>query len=62
MFWQWTRRVILMAVLAILVVGFLNREQLLRLWSVNSLFSADRIVANFSGIYEEAFTDIAIIR
>lgn len=48
MFWQWTRRVILMAVLAILVVGFLNREQLLRLWSVNSLFSEDRIVANFS--------------
>ena len=44
----WALRLVLMALLAALVVGFLKRDELARLWAVNTLFDQDRIVDNFS--------------
>jgi len=50
----WGGRVVLALVLAALVVGLLKREEIARLRAVNTLFDADRIVANFSNM-ERAF-------
>lgn len=45
---KWTLRILAVAVLAALVVGFWQREQITRLMAVNSLFAEDKIVRNFS--------------
>ena len=47
---KWIGRILLALLLAAVVVGVLNREQLVRLWAVNSIFDADRIVGNFSNM------------
>ncbi len=47
---KWSARALLMLVLAAAVIGFFKREQILRLWAVNSLFSEDKIVYNFSNM------------
>src|SRR6056297_1511688 len=47
---KWFGRILLALVLAAAVVGLWKREEIARLWAVNTLFSADRIVANFSGM------------
>lgn len=49
-FGKWLGRALVMAVLATLVMGVLKREELMRLWAVNSLFEPDRIVVNFSNM------------
>ncbi len=45
---KWLGRILLSLVLAAVVVGVWKREEIMRLWAVNSLFSEDRIVSNFS--------------
>ena len=45
---KWAGRVVLALILAAAVVGIWNREELARLWAVQTLFAEDRIVANFS--------------
>ncbi|MEY8831363.1 serine hydrolase domain-containing protein [Sedimentitalea sp. XS_ASV28] len=45
---KWLGRILLSLVLAAVVVGLWKREEIMRLWAVNSLFSEDRIVSNFS--------------
>ena len=47
-FGKWLGRVLLVTVLIAVVAGIWKREQIQRLWAVNSLFSADKIVKNFS--------------
>ena len=49
-FLKWTARLILALALAALVAGIWKREQITRLMAVNSLFSEDRIVSNFSNM------------
>ncbi|MBM1813994.1 serine hydrolase domain-containing protein [Pseudosulfitobacter pseudonitzschiae] len=45
---KWAVRILLMAILAAAVIGFWKREEIMRLMAVNSLFSEDKIVGNFS--------------
>lgn len=47
-FSKWLGRLLLLLVLAAAVVGVWKREQITRLLAVNSLFSEDKIVHNFS--------------
>tara|TARA_R110000787_G_scaffold16405_3_gene49774 strand:+ start:1590 stop:2753 length:1164 start_codon:yes stop_codon:yes gene_type:complete len=47
-FGKWLLRIVLMLVLAAIVVGLWQREQIMRLMAVNSLFSEEKIVNNFS--------------
>ena len=47
-FGKWIIRIIAVLVLAAVVVGLWQREQITRLLAVNSLFSAEKIVQNFS--------------
>ncbi|WP_146348119.1 serine hydrolase domain-containing protein [Phaeobacter marinintestinus] len=47
---KWLGRIILAIVLAAVVVGVWKREQIERLWTVNTLFDEDRIVHNFSNM------------
>ena len=47
-FGKWVLRILVMLVLAAVVVGLWQREQITRLLAVNSLFSEDKIVNNFS--------------
>lgn len=53
-FLKWFGRVILALALAALVVGLWKREEITRLLAVQSLFSAEKIVGNFSNM-EKAF-------
>ncbi|WP_417733707.1 serine hydrolase domain-containing protein [Roseovarius sp.] len=50
MFFRWVARLLLMLALAAVVIGLWKHEQITRLLAVNSLFSEDRIVANFSNM------------
>jgi CubicO group peptidase (beta-lactamase class C family) len=45
---KWALRILLMAVLAAVVIGFWKREEITRLLAVNSLFAEEKIVNNFS--------------
>ncbi|MBS0126168.1 serine hydrolase domain-containing protein [Thetidibacter halocola] len=45
---RWIIRIGVAALAAVLVMGVANREALIRLQAVNTLFAEDRIVANFS--------------
>ncbi|MEL7100675.1 MAG: serine hydrolase [Pseudomonadota bacterium] len=47
---KWLGRMALAALLAAVVVGVWKREELVRLWAVQTLFNEDRIVANFSNM------------
>lgn len=49
-FGKWFLRILFVLVLAAVVVGFWKREQITRLLAVNSLFSEEKIVANFSNM------------
>jgi CubicO group peptidase (beta-lactamase class C family) len=49
-FGKWLGRVLLVLVLAAVTVGFWKREELQRLFAVNSLFDSDKIVSNFSNM------------
>ena len=49
-FGKWLGRILLMLILAAAVVGFMKREELMRLMAVNSLFAEDKIVHNFSNM------------
>ncbi|MGE4328497.1 MAG: 6-aminohexanoate hydrolase, partial [Pseudodonghicola sp.] len=44
----WLGRLLLALALAALVVGFWKRDELMRLWTVKTLFEQGRIVQNFS--------------
>ncbi|WP_101067795.1 serine hydrolase domain-containing protein [Roseovarius salinarum] len=49
-FLAWAGRLTLLLLLAALAVGLWNRDELRRLWTVNTLFDAGRIVGNFSNM------------
>ncbi|WP_170430092.1 serine hydrolase domain-containing protein [Ruegeria arenilitoris] len=58
---KWVLRILLMLVLAAIVVGVWKREELQRLMAVNSLFSEEKIVHNFSHM-DEAFLTVDLPR
>ena len=60
-FFKWLLRIMLVFVLAAVVVGIWKREEIQRLIAVNSLFSEDKIVHNFSHM-NEAFLTIDLPR
>ncbi len=60
-FGRWLGRILLMLVLAAVVVGLWQREQIMRLLAVNSLFSEEKIVSNFSNM-DEAFLTVEVPR
>lgn len=49
-FLKWGLRVLVVLLLAVIAIGLWQREQLMRLWAVNSLFSEEKIVSNFSNM------------
>lgn len=53
---KWVLRIVLMLILAAAVVGFWKREELQRLLAVNSLFSEEKIVHNFSHMSDAFLT------
>ena len=58
---KWTLRILLALVLAAVVVGVWKREEITRLMAVNSLFSEEKIVHNFSHM-DEAFLTVDLPR
>lgn len=58
---KWLIRILVVLVLAALAVGLWQREQITRLLAVNSLFSEDKIVHNFSHM-NEAFLTVPVPR
>ena len=58
---KWAGRIGLALVLAAVAVGVWKREEIARLWAVNSLFTEEKIVANFSGM-ERAFLTTPVAR
>jgi CubicO group peptidase (beta-lactamase class C family) len=58
---KWTIRILLALVVALVIVGLWKRQEITRLWAVNTLFDADRIVANFSNM-DRAFLTRAVPR
>ena len=60
-FGKWLGRILLALVLAAAVVGVWKREEITRLWAVNSLFSAEKIVHNFSNM-DAAFLSVSVPR
>ncbi|TDK41409.1 serine hydrolase domain-containing protein [Antarcticimicrobium luteum] len=58
---KWLGRVLLALVLAVVVVGLWKREEILRLWAVNTLFDEGRIVQNFSHM-DAAFLTVPLPR
>ncbi|MDE4141068.1 MULTISPECIES: serine hydrolase domain-containing protein [Rhodobacterales] len=54
-------RVLAIAAVVLLAAGLWKREEIMRLWTVNSLFAEDRIVANFSNM-EGAFLTRSVPR
>lgn len=60
-FGKWLGRILLMLLLAAVVVGLWKREEITRLMAVNSLFSADKIVSNFSNM-DGAFLTVPVPR
>lgn len=47
---KWAGRILLVLTLACVIVGLWKREEIIRLMAVQSLFSAEKIVANFSNM------------
>ena len=60
-FGKWLIRIVVMLVLAAVVVGFWQREQITRLLAVNSLFSEEKIVSSFSNM-DAAFLNSPVSR
>jgi CubicO group peptidase (beta-lactamase class C family) len=60
-FGKWIIRIIAVLILAAVVVGLWQREQITRLMAVNSLFSAEKIVHNFSHM-DAAFLNAPVPR
>ena len=60
-FGKWIIRIVAVLVLAAVVVGLWQREQITRLMAVNSLFSAEKIVQNFSHM-DAAFLNTPVSR
>lgn len=60
-FLKWAGRVLLALVLAAVVIGLWKREEIARLWAVNTLFDEGRIVANFSNM-DRAFLTVPVPR
>lgn len=58
---KWVLRIVLMLVLAAVVVGFWKHEEIKRLMAVNSLFSEEKIVHNFSHM-NDAFLTVDLPR
>ncbi|WP_170527613.1 serine hydrolase domain-containing protein [Ruegeria arenilitoris] len=58
---KWLLRIVLTLVLAAAVVGFSKREEIQRLLAVNSLFSEEKIVQNFSHM-DAAFLTVDLPR
>jgi len=57
----WIARILLLLVLAAVAVGRWKREELTRLWAVNTLFDEGKIVANFSSM-DSAFLTVPVSR
>lgn len=60
-FLKWAGRIGAIFLLAVIAVGVWKREEILRLWTVQTLFDEDRIVANFSNM-TGAFRYVALDR
>jgi CubicO group peptidase (beta-lactamase class C family) len=60
-FGKWLGRILLALILAAVVVGFWKRDEITRLLAVNSLFSEDKIVTNFSHM-DRAFLSTPVSR
>lgn len=60
-FGKWVGRILLALILAAAVIGLWKREEIMRLLAVNSLFSEDKIVNNFSHM-NAAFLSTPIAR
>lgn len=60
-FGKWLGRLLLVLIVTVIAGGLWKREELTRLMAVNTLFSADRIVANFSNM-EAAFLTVPLPR
>ncbi|KUJ80385.1 6-aminohexanoate hydrolase [Ruegeria marisrubri] len=58
---KWMARILLALVLAAAVVGIAKKEEIERLWAVNTLFSEEKIVANFSNM-DAAFLTVPLPR
>lgn len=58
---KWLGRMLLALVLAIVVVGLWKREEITRLWAVNTLFDDGKIVGNFSHM-DAAFLTLPLPR
>ncbi|WP_171100523.1 serine hydrolase [Ruegeria sp. HKCCD7255] len=58
---KWLLRIVLALALAAVVVGLWKREELMRLMAVNSLFSEEKIVQNFSNM-DDAFLTVTVPR
>ena len=58
---KWGLRLIVLALLVAIGLGIWKREEVLRLWAVNSLFDEGRIVGNFSNM-NRAFLTAAVPR
>ena len=60
-FGKWLGRILVILILAAAAVGLWKREEITRLLAVNSLFSEDRIVNNFSHM-DAAFLTVPVAR
>ncbi|KKK56204.1 hypothetical protein LCGC14_3066890, partial [marine sediment metagenome] len=60
-FGKWLGRVLLVLILALVAFGLWKREEITRLLAVNSLFSEDKIVSNFSHM-DRAFLTTPVSR
>ena len=58
---KWTFRIVLALVIAAVLFGIWKREEIARLMAVNSLFSEEKIVANFSNM-DAAFLHVEVPR
>jgi hypothetical protein len=58
---RWSLRLLVALALAALVVGLWNREEIARLWTVNTLFDEGQIVENFSAM-DRAFLTTPVPR
>lgn len=60
-FGKWLGRLLLALILAAVVIGLWKREEITRLLAVNSLFSEEKIVDNFSNM-DQAFLTVTLPR
>ena len=58
---KWVIRGLLLSIIVVLAVGIWKREEINRLMAVNSLFSEDKIISNFSNM-NAAFLNVPVSR